>query len=416
MSVAARLVTLSQGGVGGGPTQLMRLCFFDWAVCAIAGQDEPVVRTLISTCESHGPCSVFGGATYDPATAALINGTMGHALDYDDTHFDHIGHTSAVVMPAVLAVAQDQMMDLNRVLEAALVGSEAAVRVGLWLGHDHYQVGYHQTATAGAFGAVVGLARLLRLDREQTDNAIGLTATMASGLKGQFGTMGKPLNAGLAARVAVEAVTWAKAGLTSDPQGLENFAATHHGQGHESAWDDAEPWKIARISHKFHACCHGLHAMLEALAQQPIDPEAIAVVRVYTHPRWMSVCNKPDPATGLEAKFSYRQTAAMAIAGISTAAIARFSDDIASDPELRALREKVEVMSDDRLSEMQARVVLTFADGRTETREHDLDAPLSLSERETRLRAKATAVLGDARAAALWDVVSRGDLVGLFDV
>lgn len=416
MSAQNHLVRLAQGA-GAGPTDLIRLCLFDWAVCAIAGRQEDGVLRLLQSVENPGSCSVFGAGTFDVATAALINGTMGHALDYDDTHFDHIGHTSAVVMPAVLALAQDQMLtDTNRVLEAALAGSEAAVRTGLWLGRGHYQIGFHQTATAGAFGATIGLARLLRLERGQISHAIGLCATMASGLKGQFGTMGKPMNAGLAARVAIEAVIWARAGITADPEGLKSFAATHHGADDDTAWNTEEPWKIKRISHKFHACCHGLHAMIEAIGGADLAATDVAAVIVHTHPRWLAVCNQPAPTTGLGVKFSFRHTAAMALARIDTAGTANYSDATAQDAGLIALRDLVQVVGDTGLSEMQSLVRITRKDGSQTAVSHDLNAPLSLATRQQRLRAKADAVVGARNATALWQAVNSGDMIALFDV
>ncbi len=407
MSVTDQVIRLAQGWEGDGPVELIRLCLFDWAAVAMAGQDEPVAQALAMQAGVEGDASVLGGGQTSAADAALINGTTGHALDYDDTHFDHIGHTSAVVMPAVLALAEDQMMPaMNRVLDAALIGSEAAVRFGLWLGRDHYQVGFHQTATSGAIGAAVAGARFLRMDAAQTRHAIGLAATGASGLKGQFGTMGKPLNAGLAARCGVESVLWAQAGLTSDPDALAQFGVTHHGVGDDSAWDVSEPWKVARVSHKFHACCHGLHAMLEALRGVEGD---LAAVTVHTHPRWMSVCNKPAPQTGLETKFSYRMAAALALSGRDTSDIMQFSDAAADDPALHVLRDAVTVVADDNLTETQARVEVAFADGRTDARTHDLAKPLTHEVRETRLRNKARALLG-REAAALWEACHAADI------
>lgn len=415
MNAQSHLVRLAQGWLGNGPTRLMHLCFYDWIACAMAGMDEPAAKLLQP--EGEGGAQVFGRFPMSAPNAALINGTMGHALDYDDTHFDHIGHTSAVIMPAVLAMAQDQMLDgTSRILDAALVGSEAAVRVGKWLGRDHYQIGFHQTATSGAFGATIALCRLLQLKRPEIVNAIGLTATMASGLKGQFGTMGKPLNAGLAARTAVEAVTWAKAGMTSDPDGLKSFAATHYGQRDETAWDDDDPWLINRISHKFHACCHGLHATLEALGDLRVDGDDIEALTITTHPRWLSVCDQPAPKTGLEVKFSYKHTAAMAVHGISTAAIAHFSDATARDPLLVAFRDRVTVVGDDSLSEMQARVQITLKDGTKLSEEHDLNAPITLNAREVRLRDKAGALLGSSKAAALWSALEAHDSNAIFDI
>lgn len=386
---------------------IMRLALFDWAVCAAAGRDEPVARILRQqsmTNGAGGAAAVVGGDTAAPAQAALINGATSHALDYDDTHFAHIGHTSVSVMPVVLALSAGQSM--QDVLRAALIGSEIAVRVGLWLGRDHYQIGFHQTATAGAFGAAMAAARLLELTGDQCINALGLAATKAAGLKSQFGTMGKPLNAGLAAETGVLAAQWAKAGMTSADAGLSGplgFGDTHHGGAAATAFDGlGDQWLMADISHKFHACCHGLHATLEALGT--LDG-AVAALTVHTHPRWLSVCNITTPRTGLECKFSYRMVAAMALAGVNTAAIDSYSDDAAADPTLAKLCEKVTVVADASLSEMQARVDVAYSDGRTAVLFHDLGLSLDLATRQSRLLDKARAVVGQSKADDLWGAV-----------
>lgn len=381
---------------------IIRLALFDWAVCAMAGRDEPVSRILrdlaVAECGNHLP----------PARAALINGATSHALDYDDTHFAHIGHTSVAVMPAVLALSQGRSMD--DVLQAALIGSEVAVRVGLWLGRDHYQVGFHQTATAGAFGAAMAASRLLGLTEPQMVAALGLASTKAAGLKSQFGTMGKPLNAGLAAETGVLAAQWAQAGMTSADAGLSGplgFGATHHGAGDMVGFDRiGDDWLMQGVSHKFHACCHGLHATLEAL--KALDGN-VAQLTITTHPRWMSVCNIAVPRTGLECKFSYPMVAAMHLAGISTAAIDSYTDAAATDPALAALRDRVDVRDDASLTEMQARIDVTYADGRKGQLFHDLNAPLDLATRSDRLMQKARAVVGDALADDLLGAVQADD-------
>lgn len=414
MTPEDHVLKLTLSPPAGGPMDLMRLCLFDWAVCAVAGQDEPVAAILAMECDAEGECSVVGGGKTVPTAAALINGAAGHALDYDDTHFAHIGHTSAVVMPAVLALAEEEEADLADVLDAALVGSEVAVRVGQWLGRAHYEIGFHQTATSGAIGAAMAAARLLGLSPPQARHALGLAATGASGLKGQFGTMGKPLNAGLAARCGVESAIWARAGMTSDAQGLsgaQGLGATHQGAGDLSAFDGTG-WRVAAISHKFHACCHGLHAMLEALRDLP---DGVTALEVHTHPRWMSVCNKPAPQTGLEAKFSYAQTAAMMLAGLDTGDTKCFTDAAAKDAKLAKWRDKVQVEADEALPETAARVVVTTATG-AEERHHDLAQPMALIDRESRLKHKAHTVVGDDLAMSLWDAVqadATGPLMGV---
>lgn len=409
MQIADRLSIFATepGAVSDAAAAMIRLSCLDWAACGLAGRGEPVSRILHDKGLSEGGAREAGllrGGRVPARAAALVNGATSHALDYDDTHFAHIGHPSVAVLPAALALAEREGHSMNNMLEAALFGAEASIRVGLWLGRGHYQIGFHQTATAGAFGATVAAARLLQLDEAKTGHALGLAATKAAGLKSQFGTMGKPLNAGLAAECGVMAADWAAAGLESNPDSLEGvngFAATHHGAMDERAFDNlGTDWLFETVSHKFHACCHGLHAMLEAL--RCVD-EAPGALVVHSHPRWMTVCNIESPTTGLEAKFSYRMAAAMALSGIDTGAIASFSDDLAKRTDLAALMARITVKTDDSLTETQSRVL---ADGREVF--HDLATPMSLAEREARLRAKAMALT--ERAEDIWAAIGAGDL------
>lgn len=398
--------------------EIMRLSLVDWMACGIAGLDEPVARLTRELALSEGgagQATMFGGARAPARSAAQVNGATSHALDYDDTHFAHIGHPSVAVIPAALAVAEGEGADGTAFLEAALVGVEASVRVGVWLGRGHYQAGFHQTGTAGAFGATLAAARLLGCDAGQAGQALGLVSTAASGLKSQFGTMGKPYNAGHAAAMGVEAALLAARGFVSTPVGLEGpqgFGETHHGAGEIGALEGlGEAWLFEGISHKFHACCHGTHAALEALASLgAVDPGQVTAVTITTNPRWLRVCNLAQPRTGLEAKFSYRLTAAMVLAGRDTGALETFSDAACTDPLLLAMRDRVEVETDEGLPETAAHVAVVLADGTRLEASHDLDAPMPLERRAAKLRAKARALLGEAGEAALHAAVM-GDAV-----
>jgi len=381
---------------------MMRLSLIDWAACGIAGRAEGGFADWCATLTSLGPASRFDGRRSTMAEAALVNGTLSHALDYDDTHFAHIGHPSVAVIPAALAVADAQGAPLPEMLDAALLGAEASVAVGLWLGRDHYQIGYHQTATSGAFGATVASGRLLDLDPVQMCHALGLCSTMASGLKSQFGTMGKPLNAGLAARTGVEAVLWAQSGMTSSEDGLEGtlgFGETHHGAGADVPF----VWRMGDVSHKFHACCHGLHACLEALAPI-VDLRDADAVEIRTHPRWLSVCNIADPATGLEAKFSFGHVAAMTAFGIPTADINEFTDHCARRPDLAGWRQRVTVTADPEFSETQACVIIG-----DQSYSADLAIPEGIDKRAERVTEKARALVG-ARADDVMQAIDDDDL------
>ncbi|MDD8024037.1 MAG: MmgE/PrpD family protein, partial [Paracoccaceae bacterium] len=384
--------------------RFVRFSLFDWATVGIAGTDEPVARAAravaLETCGGAGSATLFGGGQAPPAAAALANGATSHALDYDDTHFGHIGHPSVAVIPAALALAQSTRAEGMRFLEALAVGLETACRIGAWLGRPHYEAGFHQTGTSGAFGATAAAGRMLGLDAGQMTQAFCLTATRAAGLKSQFGTMGKPLNAGFAAEVGVTSALLARAGACSALKAIEGpqgFGPTHAGIAEPHAFDGlGRDWAFPRISYKFHACCHGLHAMLEAVRELRaggLDAATVDSVTIRTHPRWLAVCNQPEPATGLQAKFSYRLTAAMMLAGVDTAALDVYSDAICARADLCALRDRVNVVADERLADSAAEVSLV-AGGATRMARHDIledSDPVSI---EARLRAKAATLLG----------------------
>jgi len=402
--------------------RFVRFSLFDWATVGIAGTAEPVARAAravaLETSGGAGSATLFGGGQAPPAAAALANGATSHALDYDDTHFGHIGHPSVAVIPAALALAQSTRAEGTGFLEALSIGLETACRIGAWLGRPHYEAGFHQTGTSGAFGATAAAGRMLGLDAGQMAQAFCLTATRAAGLKSQFGTMGKPLNAGFAAEVGVTSALLARAGACSAPEAIEGpqgFGPTHAGIAEPHAFDGlGHDWVFPRISYKFHACCHGLHAMLEAvraLRAGGLDAATVDSVTIRTHPRWLAVCNQPEPATGLQAKFSYRLTAAMMLAGVDTASLEVYSDATCARADLCALRDRVSVVVDDRLADSAAEVSLV-AGGSARMARHDIledSDPVSI---EARLRAKAATLLGMGPASDLWARVSNLERAG----
>lgn len=395
--------------------RMMQLSLLDWSAVAVAGRDEPVARITREMVLAEGgtaQANLVGHAQAFPArAAALVNGATSHALDYDDTHFAHIGHPSVAVIPAALAVAQMQGATAAAFQTAALIGVEASVRTGIWLGRAHYQTGFHQTGTAGAFGAGLAAARLMDMDPAACAMVLGLIATRASGLKSQFGTMGKPFNAGLAAANGVEAALLVARGFVANPDALESpqgFGPTHAGENIQDALQDiGQTWIFDSISHKFHACCHGLHAALEAgLSLAPLDPDQIAAITITTHPRWMTVCNQTAPTTGLGAKFSYGTVMAMQILGYDTAVLDSYAAQTCADPQLQALRARVQVIADDAVAETATRLRIEMRDGSVKLATHDLDAPISLDTRQAKILAKARSLLGKDRADAIWGQIT----------
>ena len=263
---------------------MARLSLYDWFTVTRAGENEPVAKIVRGFVAEEGgkqAASVAGLDKMVPArAAALANGAASHALDYDDTHFAHVGHPSVAILPAALAVAEEIDAPASATLDALLIGAEASIRIGMVLGRRHYDRGFHQTATAGAFGAAVAAARVMGLTRDETRNALSLVATRASGLKSQFGSMGKPFNAGVAASNGVEAAQLAKRGFVSCDDGVggsQGFIDAHVDEAYEdAAWASPPPatFLFEDIKHKLHACCHGLHATRSATSSSRAPPKA----------------------------------------------------------------------------------------------------------------------------------------------
>jgi 2-methylcitrate dehydratase PrpD len=403
----ALLDLTEQQGLPETALSMARLSLFDWMVCGLAGVGEPVAGIIRDHVTGTGAASVFGGGTAPARAAALANGTISHALDYDDTHFGHIGHLSVGIYPAALAVGQEVGANTAAVVDAFLVGAEAAIRIGMVLGVGHYNRGFHQTATAGAFGATIAAGRLYGLTRYQMRAALGLCATRASGLKSQFGTMGKPLNAGIAASNGVECAALARAGMTSASDGIwgpQGFVATHSDA--PMAWDNRATFLFEDVQYKLHACCHGTHAMIEALGAvkraHNLPAERVAAIRLCTSPRWLSVCDIKLPRTGLEVKFSYNWLAGMVLSGIATSSDRSYTDALAGDATLTRLAQRITVAGDTAVGEMQALGQVETVDGQIIPFAHDLATRQPLDQLQGALRAKAEGLVGPERAGKLW--------------
>jgi 2-methylcitrate dehydratase PrpD len=396
-----------------------RLSLFDWMTCGIAGRDEPLavkLRQLAKMEGGTGHSSIIAGSLAPARMAALANGATSHALDYDDTHFAHVGHLSVGIYPAALAIAEQEDLSAADMMTAFLLGAEGAIRVGMTLGRAHYNLGFHQTATAGAFGATLAAGRLLGLDAVQMRHALGLCGTRASGMTSQFGSMGKPYNAGIAAANGVECATLAQLGFTSADDGLlghQGFVGAHMpaaaiadaevGVAMPDAWFD--DYLFPDNKYKLHACCHGLHPMIEALlAAQQAAGFAFGDIELFsleTNPRWLAVCDIKAPRTGLEVKFSYNWLAGMTLRGDNTGDDRLYQNTLADDDELRSFASHITITGNDALTDLQARGSLTLRDGSRLPVWFDLAEPLAEEVIIAKLRAKSDTIIGGT-SAAIW--------------
>lgn len=291
--------------------------FIDTIGVAIAGNHEECFTILARTFESPaGPSTVLPtGERTTAAHAALLNATAGHALDFDDVADEIVGHPSVVLVPPLLALAEATGSTGRELLEAYVVGFDVSCAVARGLPVDaHYRFGWHATGTIGVLGATAACSRLLRLDEMRVRNALGIAASMASGSQQNFGTMTKPLHAGLAARDAVTAVQLAANGFTADPDQLEGprgYFALYGVQPDTRLVIEAlgEPTVLQRrgLNVKKYPCCYLTHRPADAalaLFERGLRGPRIESVSLTVAPGGLQAVIHHRPTTGLQGKFS----------------------------------------------------------------------------------------------------------------
>jgi 2-methylcitrate dehydratase PrpD len=358
--LAARIASANYQNIPPNTVEACKQALLDFIGVTVAGMEEPLSRILREDAADQGghpQASVLAtGEKVSVQQAALINGSAGHAHDYDDVQMAMSGHPTVPVAPVVLALAEHQHHSGADVITAFSAGVDAECIINRFAGPSHYQTGWHNTGTMGTFGAAAAASVLLGLDEQQTARALGIAGTQAAGLKSQFGTMCKPLHAGHAAATGTQAAALAARGFTSRENILEieqGFIDTQSSSADSGKFDIAlqAPAYAQDICFKYHAACYLTHSAIEATANlcasNAFDPHQIKKVTVQVDQGHFKVCNIAEPQSGLEAKFSLRFTVAMTLAGIDTSSIDIFTDALTQDPQLIKFRDLVEVVAHD---------------------------------------------------------------------
>jgi 2-methylcitrate dehydratase PrpD len=346
--------------------------------------------------------------------AALINGTAAHALDYDDYESAGVTHASAVLVPALLALADDRKSSGSEVLDAYLVGFEMLVRMGEGVNMSHYGAGWHATSTIGALGAAAACGRLLHLNTDRLAAAISIATSFAAGYKAQFGTMVKPLHAGLAAKSGVLAAILASGGVTASPSTLDgpwSFLTLHGGPtppgfgaiakkiGQSLAFDE-----YGVISKRFPSC-GSTHVPLESIiklrARTPFQSEEIAKIEIELPEFAYRNLMYARPTTPMEARFSMHYCAAALILR-GHLNLSDFDPEAIRDPALGSLLGLIH-LSIGAKSEMTFRTDITLKDGRKLGDAFAGLSPSRLSKSESKVKflSCATRRLTEHQAAAV---------------
>ena len=393
--IAERVVNTRFDGLSTETVTVTKQCLMDFIGVALAGMGEPLVRILLEEVEEQGgraQASMFRtGKKASLSQAALVNGTAGHALDYDDVNSGCSGHPTAPVAPAVMALAEHIGSSGRDVVRALASGIDAECLVVSYTGRSPYKRGWHATGTVGCFGATAASAQLLGLDAGTTAQAFGIAGTQAAALKAVFGTMTKPLHAGRAAATGVTAARLAKRGFASRSDILEapqGFGATQSDSvSIEKFESDIEAINsfVPETNYKYHAAGYLVHSAIEAAralqAEHDLTVDEIESIEVKVDSGHFTTVNIQAPSTGLEAKFSLRFAVAMALHGVDTARIESFNDEIVGDPALIETRDKAHVVAFDEPS-ADTRVTITATDGRVVS----LDVNVAIPERDLELQ------------------------------
>jgi len=391
--ITARLVrAITSAGDGPLPseaTETTKACLLDTLGVAIAGSSAPLLGILDATLETFqgaAQATLWTRRRQAPVhEAALFNGAAAHALDFDDMHIASAMHPSAPVTAAAMAVAEYTQADGAALLRAATLGIEAEIRIGVAVNPSHYRRGWHATGTLGHFGAAIAASNLMGLSETQTVAALGIAGTQAGGLKETFGTMTKPLHAGIAARNGVMAALLAARGFTSATDILGGPQGFGQALSDEPQWDEAlfnwdhnsRPWAMYEILYKIHASSFCTQALIEAVltlkAEHGIDAGQVKAMHGQVSHLSMDNARIVEPKTGLEAKFSLSHAMAQAVT-YGHARVEDFTDARVAEPTLRALRASTHVTQGkgDGLAWPEAIATIELKDGRSVEEHTDL--------------------------------------------
>jgi aconitate decarboxylase len=343
----------------------IKLLMLDSLGCALYGADlewSRILQDRLGAIDATRACAVWGTAKKLSAPhAALVNGTQVQGFELDDVHRAGVLHVGAVVLPALIPIAELKSgMSGKEFLAAAVAGYEIGPRVGLCMGPAHIGSGWHSGATLGVFSAAAGAARGLGLDTEKTVHALGIAGTQAAGLMAaQFGAMVKRMHAGRSSQSGLYGALFAESGFT----GIINVLESEYGgfcttmSQSKDKFDLKEltaglgdTWQTMGVALKFYACVGSNHTTLDAIrdmqSERPFGAKDVSKVVVHgsqvtmEHVGWKYV---PQGLTSAQLNLPYC-IATWLIEG--DCFVDQFTEDKVADPARMALAQKVEVRED----------------------------------------------------------------------
>jgi 2-methylcitrate dehydratase PrpD len=369
-----------------------RTAIIDTVGVTLAGSLEPCAQILLDVPgvgDAAGDVTVFGTDRKTSAlVACLINGTASHALDYDDFSLPMGGHQSVPLVSPLFAVAEERHLSGRAVIDAYVVGIETEIRIARAVNFHHYDKGWHPTATLGIFGTVAAVSHLIGLDVHKTAVALSIAASMAAGVKANFGTMVKPLHVGHCCHSGLLAVLLAERGFDANPSAIEHkqgFLNAFNGPGTFDVSKMFENWaqplevESDSMGLKQFPCCGSTHpAITMALAlvhEDHVKADDITAIHIQPHKRRLPHTDNPMPETSLAAKFSVQYSVARALLD-GAVRLAHFEGEAHLDPRVRHLLSLTKTnahpdMPEEGPNQFGAEVTVTLRDGRVLSRRID---------------------------------------------
>ena len=350
-----------------GPKRVAMESFVDTVAVMYSGLSEPVASITAEHARAmsagNAGAALCAGGRADPAWAAFANASVAHAQDFDD-HCPAVlgGHASAILVPVALAVGEQAGSSGPDLLDAYVVGFEVMAALARGVNPWHYAAGFHPTSTLGTFGAAVTASYLLGLGERETVHALAMSASFASGLKVNFGTMVKPLHCGWASLAGINAALLAGRGLEGNAfayEGKQGFGEVHGG------WrlGDQERPKDVRLGGEWFLetsgmplrkpwpCCGSIHSSIEAALrirnELGVAATELASVRVGVHPRRLPHTDRADPTSPAEARFSNQYCVATALLR-GELSQKDFAQEALDDVDVRRVMQLVDLREDTR--------------------------------------------------------------------
>jgi 2-methylcitrate dehydratase PrpD len=392
LQLAARICGFAADNVTELARQRAKDSIIDTVAVTLAGVPEQCTQLLLTTggiAKAAGDSLIFGTDRRTNALdAAFVNGTASHALDFDDFSGVFGGHQSVPLVAPLIALGEERKASGRQLLHAYLVGVETEIKLARAVHYHHYDKGWHPTSTLGTIGAAAAAAYLLKLDPQRTATALAIAASLAGGIKANFGTMTKPLHIGQCGRNGLMAALLAEAGFEA------NHLAYEHQQGFFNVFNGpgmfdmekalADWWRPAEIEQtgialKQFPCCGSTHPaiamMLMLRREENIRAGDVERIQILPNGRRLRHTNTPRPATSLQAKFSVQYIVARALLS-GAVRLKDFEGEAHRDPEILRLLDITDAQPHPEMTESSsqqwgAEVIVTLKDGRKLSRRVD---------------------------------------------